>query len=225
MNRVLDPCCGSRMMWFDRQNPDVIFGDCRSETLTVTDRSHGNVDGTRTLQIEPDTLLDFRDLPYDDDSFKLIAFDPPHLERAGPRSWLAAKYGKLSDNWRDDLRQGFSECFRVLDPNGVLVFKWNETQVKVREVLDLTPVRPLFGHVSGRKGLTHWLVFMKPSAKEDTSAPYGSCPKCGAPGKMRERRPNGDDRCANGCSYQSRVAKTVPIDPPEETPSNERGAG
>lgn len=148
-------------MWFDRQNSDVVFGDRRSETLTVTDRSHGNAAGTRTLHIEPDVLLDFRALPYNDGTFKLVAFDPPHLVRAGPRSWLAAKYGKLSDDWRDDLRAGFAECFRVLATDGVLVFKWNETQVKVREVLDLAPQTPLFGHVSGRKGLTHWLVFMK----------------------------------------------------------------
>lgn len=82
--------------------------------------------------------------------------------RAGPRSWLAAKYGKLGKNWREDLTKGFTECLRVLEPNGVLVFKWNETQVKVREVVDLAPIEPLFGHISGRKGLTHWLVFMKP---------------------------------------------------------------
>lgn len=54
-----------------------------------------------------------------------------------------------------------AECFRVLEPEGVLVFKWNETQVKIGEVLALTPEPPLFGHLSGRKGLTHWLVFMK----------------------------------------------------------------
>ena len=59
--RVLDPCCGSRMMWFDRQHPDVVFGDRRSEVLTVTDRSHWRTNGTRTLCIEPDVLLDFRD--------------------------------------------------------------------------------------------------------------------------------------------------------------------
>ena len=153
--RVLDPCCGSRMMWFDRQNPDVVFGDRRAETITVTDRSHGRTDGTRTLCIDPDVLLDFRDLPYPDGSFSLVAFDPPHVVRAGPKSWLAAKYGKLGDNWRDDLRQAFCECFRVLDANGVLVFKWNETQVKVREVLELTPVQPLFGNVSGKKAGTH----------------------------------------------------------------------
>ena len=75
--------------------------------------------------------------------------------------WLAAKYGKLSNNWRDDLRKGFAECWRVLEDGGILVFKWNETQVPIREVLALAPAEPLFGHLSGRKGLTHWLVFVK----------------------------------------------------------------
>lgn len=158
---ILDPCCGGRMMWHDRDNPSVVFGDCRSEKITVTDRSHGKHEGTRTLLIEPDVLLDFRNLPYADGTFKLVAFDPPHLCRAGPRSWLAAKYGKLSDNWQDDIRKGFEECLRVLEPGGTLVFKWNETQVKIGEVIKLAPQPPLFGHLSGRKGLTHWLVFMK----------------------------------------------------------------
>lgn len=150
------------MMWLDRENPDVVFGDSRSEVLTVIDRSHGNASGTRTLRIEPDVLMDFRALPHADGAFKLVSFDPPHLVRAGPKSWLAAKYGKLSEDWREDLRRGFAECFRVLATDGVLVFKWNETQVKLADVLPLCPHPPLFGHLSGRKGLTHWLVFMKP---------------------------------------------------------------
>lgn len=163
---ILDPCSGSRMMWFDRANPAVVFGDIRKETITVTDRSHGKVDGTRTVCIEPDTLMDFRALPFDDNTFKLVSFDPPHLVRAGKKSWLAAKYGKLSDNWREDIAKGFAECLRVLEPGGVLVFKWNETQVKIGEVIELAPIEPLFGHVSGRKGLTHWLVFMKQGGTE-----------------------------------------------------------
>ena len=176
--RVLDPCCGSRMMWFDPQHPDALFGDRRAQTLTVTDNSRGNASGTRTIRIEPDTLLDFRSLPYPDGSFKLVAFDPPHLVHAGPRSWLAAKYGRLSDNWRDDLRQGFAECFRVLASDGVLVLKWNETQVKVREVLALTPHQPLFGHTSGKKAGTHWLVFMKPNVRVNPDR-GGRCCKAG----------------------------------------------
>lgn len=157
---ILDPACGSRMMWFDKNHPGVVFGDCRSETLTVTDRTH-RADGVRVLEIRPDQIMDFRKMPFADDSFRLVAFDPPHLVRAGRKSWLAGKYGKLGADWRDDLRAGFAECFRVMQPGGVLVFKWNETQVKVSEVLALTPERPLFGQVSGRGHMTHWLVFMK----------------------------------------------------------------
>jgi ubiquinone/menaquinone biosynthesis C-methylase UbiE len=158
---VLDACCGSRMMWFDKSNPLATFCDIRQETITVTDRTH-RPDGTRTIEIKPDSINDFRDMPFSENSFNLVAFDPPHLERAGNKSWLAAKYGKLSDNWREDLSQGFSECFRVLKPGGTLVFKWNETQIKVSEIIKLSPFPPLFGQVSGRKGMTHWLVFMKP---------------------------------------------------------------
>ena len=158
---VLDACCGPRMMWFNKQDPRALFGDQRSEVLTVTDNSPRNRTGTRSICIEPDTLLDFRALPFADSTFRLVAFDPPHLVQAGPRSWLAAKYGKLGQDWREDLRQGFAECFRVLASDGVLVFKWNETQVPLREILALTPEKPLFGQVSGRSGMTHWLVFMK----------------------------------------------------------------
>lgn len=35
---------------------------------------------------------------------------------------------------------------------------------------------------------------------------YGLCPKCGAPGSQRERRPNGNDRCEKGHTYPSRTA-------------------
>jgi SAM-dependent methyltransferase len=157
---VLDACCGPRMMWLDAP-PGVLFGDVRQETIVVTDRSHGKQDGTRAVSIEPDIIMDFRQMPYPSNRFKLVAFDPPHLERAGPKSWMAAKYGRLSADWRDDIRRGFVECFRVLEPGGVLVFKWNETHVRLKEVLELAPERPLFGQVSGKSGLTHWLVFMK----------------------------------------------------------------
>ncbi|MHC2115356.1 class I SAM-dependent methyltransferase [Stenotrophomonas geniculata] len=162
--KVLDPCCGSRMMWFDPSDQRGLFGDKRAETITVTDNSRGNVSGTRVLSIHPDCLMDFRAMPFDDNSFPLVVFDPPHLVHAGPRSWLAAKYGRLSSDWRDDLRAGFAECFRVLRPEGVLIFKWSEVQVPTRDVLALTDARPLFGHPSGKRSGTHWITFMKAAA-------------------------------------------------------------
>lgn len=169
---VLDPASGGRMMYFDRSAPCVLFGDQRRETLTVIDRSHGNANGMRTIHINPDMRLDFRALPFPDRAFKLVVFDPPHLVRAGARSWLAAKYGKLGYSWQDDLRTGFSECWRVLDFEGTLVFKWNETQVPLREVLALAPILQLFGNSSGRKSGTHWLCFFKARLLED--APIGA---------------------------------------------------
>lgn len=147
-------------MWFDQYDTRGLFGDQRDETIVVTDRTHRE-DGTRVLSIHPDMLLDFRNMPFADDTFPLVVFDPPHLVRAGPRSWLAAKYGKLGADWRDDLRAGFAECFRVLRPHGVLIFKWSEVQVPTREVLALTPNKPLFGHASGKRSGTHWITFMK----------------------------------------------------------------
>lgn len=156
--RVLDVCCGSRMMWFDRQNPDAVYCDKRSE-------SHVLCDG-RELHVKPDLISDFRNLPFDNESFPLVVFDPPHLKSAGPKSWLRAKYGVLSGDWRVDLQMGFVECFRVLKPDGTLIFKWNEDQVKIREVVDLAPYPPLFGHPTGQNGRTHWMVFMKPRKPE-----------------------------------------------------------
>lgn len=40
---------------------------------------------------------------------------------------------------------------------------------------------------------------------------YGYCPKCGAPGKLRERRLNGDDICENQHRYPSASALSVPV--------------
>lgn len=150
---VLDPCCGSRMMWFDKSDNRVLFGDCREEKHTLCDG--------RALTIRPDVLLDFTNLPFPNGSFRLVSFDPPHLKNAGKTSWLRLKYGTLSAGWQDEIRRGFAECFRVLEVGGVLIFKWAEDQVKLRDVLALTPNKPLFGHTTGRKGMTHWVTFMK----------------------------------------------------------------
>lgn len=156
MSAVLDPCCGSRMMWFDSQDQRALFGDIRSEEHTLCDG--------RALNITPDVLMDFRAMPFADGSFKLVVFDPPHLRKVGPQGWLGKKYGILSPDWKTDLRQGFSECFRVLANEGVLIFKWAEVQIKVGEILALTDQKPLFGHRSGKRSNTHWITFMKGSA-------------------------------------------------------------
>ena len=149
---ILDACCGSRMFWFDRSDERVVFMDNRDFEDTLCDG--------RRLVVKPDVVGDFRNMSFRDESFHLVVFDPPHLLQAGENSWLAKKYGKLSESWREDLRQGFAECFRVLKLNGTLIFKWNEDQIKLKEILELTDKKPLFGN-RGRGSKTVWVVFMK----------------------------------------------------------------
>lgn len=156
---VLDACCGSRMFWFDKHDPRAVFIDKRRERHSLTDASSPG--GSRELVIDPDHQADFTDLPFSDESFALVVFDPPHFERNGARSWVGLKYGTLTGNWREELRAGFAECFRVLRPLGVLIFKWCEVETPVSEILALTDERPLFGHRSGRQQGTHWIAFIK----------------------------------------------------------------
>ena len=151
--RILDACCGSRMFWFDKSNPDVLFADIRNE-------SHILCDG-RKLDIEPDIIMDFREMPFGDNQFKMVVFDPPHLKSLGESSWMKKKYGMLSEDWKNDIKKGFDECFRVLEPNGTLIFKWNANQIPVSEILKSIDRQPLFGHKSGKQQNTHWMAFMK----------------------------------------------------------------
>ena len=155
MKRVLDVCCGSKMFHFNKANPDVEFCDIRQVSL------HEYYPG-RFFEVSPDTVCDFTALPFQDASYSLVIFDPPHLIRAGGNGWQYLKYGRLEGDWKEMLRKGFLECLRVMKQNGVLVFKWNETQIKLSQILPLFPIQPVIGHQSGKHMKTHWLLFMKP---------------------------------------------------------------
>lgn len=126
MKQILDACCGSRMFWFDKEHPATVFMDNRSFAQNLCDG--------RRFEVKPDLIADFREIPFPDESFRLVVFDPPHL------------------------RRGFEECMRVLKDYGVLIFKWSEDQISTADVLKLLPVQPLFGN---RRGKTIWMVFMK----------------------------------------------------------------
>lgn len=153
---ILDATCGSRTMWFDKHHPAVIYCDKRQETFERVWRG-----SERPCVVAPDVICDFTHLPFDDKTFRLVVFDPPHLERVGETSWTFKKYGKLEEGWEDTLRSGFHECLRVLKPEGVLIFKWSEVQIPAEKVRRAIGQRPLFGHHSGKKMGTFWGCFMK----------------------------------------------------------------
>lgn len=149
--KILDACCGSRMFWYDKENEDTTFVDKR--------RYYEKLSSGHTINVNPDIVADFTDLPFEDNEFDLIVFDPPHLINAGNTSWLVKKYGKLDkQNWPEVITKGFSECNRVLKDNGTLVFKWNDSQIHVKEILKVINRSPLFGD---KRGATRWLVFTK----------------------------------------------------------------
>jgi len=152
---ILDVCCGGKMFWFNKNHPNTIYQDIRTE-------SKGCIPIRPNFNVSPDKIGDFRNMEFPDKSFKLVVFDPPHLLKGGKTGWQRKKYGILSkDTWKEDLLQGFSECWRVLEDYGVLIFKWNEYSIAFREVLDLFPVQPLFGHPTARSGKTKWFCYMK----------------------------------------------------------------
>jgi 23S rRNA G2069 N7-methylase RlmK/C1962 C5-methylase RlmI len=159
---VLDPCCGSRMFWFNKSNPNVVFADIRCEDL---DLNYQN----RTCHIRPDKLHDFRKMDFPDNTFYHVVFDPPHLIGAGKSGYMAKKYGSLTKDWQSDIRSGFDECMRVLRPNGTLIFKWNESSVKVSELIKVIGQEPLYGHRTLQTSKTIWMAFLKLGSPQSTT--------------------------------------------------------
>lgn len=151
---ILDACCGGRMFWFNKHHPNVLYIDNRMVT-----KGFYNNPGHRVI---PDIQMDFRKMDFKDKSFKLVIFDPPHIITNCTSGAIVKEYGNLSkETWRDDIKKGFDECWRVLEDYGVLIFKWAEVSVKRKEILNLIGIQPLFGHTLYSKVKCHWLCFMK----------------------------------------------------------------
>ena len=157
MKLILDPASSMRSFYFDKTDERVLFGDIRE------DETHLLTNG-QTIKIKPDEVMDFRAIPYPDESFQAVIFDPPHMLNLSEKSWMRKKYGVLNkETWRDDLTKGFAECFRVLKNEGTLIFKCNEVSIPLKEILTLVPppYKPVLGHPSGKRMGTHWVLFLK----------------------------------------------------------------
>lgn len=155
--KILDACCGGRQFWFDKEHSNTIYADFRLMPPKVV--GHGIHE--RIRRCVPDIVHDFRKMPFADETFNIVFFDPPHLF-VGENSFTAQSYGRLEKKtWKSDLSKGFDECFRVLKLDGVLIFKWSEHDIPTSEVLKLSKQKPLVGHHSGKAHMTHWFTFMK----------------------------------------------------------------
>ena len=109
---ILDACCGGKMFYFDKHDERVLFQDIRKVSTHLCDG--------RSFEVNPDIQADFTNMPYEDKSFSMVVFDPPHLlrnagkskmadmygslnEKASPTGYQQIKYGALYSDWRDML--------------------------------------------------------------------------------------------------------------------------
>lgn len=158
---ILDATCGTRMMWLDKNNLHALFLDQRSEVC-------------------PDVVGDCRDLfQFADESFRLVVIDLPHHIKPLPMqtkgrldknryNYMTRCYGAPlnPETWPLDVKLSIEEGLRVLKPYGVLLFKWTTIHIKVKDVIAVFPVKPLFqnalnGHSASKKAQTYWFCFMK----------------------------------------------------------------
>ena len=161
--RILDATAGSRSIWYQKNHPFVTFMDQRNEVIN-TKHKDVKFKNSRIIRVNPDIQAKWECLPFKDESFDVVVFDPPHIfgNRGTIWSGLELRYGKFyNDNWKEIMRKGIKELFRSLKTNGIFIFKWAESHKKITEVLKLFPYQPLMGTRTGQANKNHWILFVK----------------------------------------------------------------
>lgn len=148
---ILDATAGGRHMWFDKMPDDVLFVDKRVVPP-------GAIVQKSLWEVRPDVQADYTSLPFADDSFEMVVFDPPHIYRENPSGIITTTYGTFQD--LDEVVAGLHECYRVA--SRWLVFKWSGVENPLSDIFKRTTLRPLFGHPTVRD--TMWMMFDKASA-------------------------------------------------------------
>lgn len=154
---ILDATCGTKSIWFDKNCAAAVFYDQREG---VAHRKLGSKRYERTMVVSPDVVGDFRNMPFPDESFYHVVFDPPHAH-INESAWMYKMYGTLPENWESLIHDGFQECMRVLKPYGTLILKWSDTEITTRQLINAIGCEPLYGHRSGKKMNTHWMCYIK----------------------------------------------------------------
>lgn len=161
---ILDATCGLKEMWFQKDAEDVVYLDMRHGAIAYTEDKFKLLPELRNQYIKPTIIGDNRNLPFKNNSFTMVLYDPPHIISKEANDILSMKYSVLSPiTWTMDMSSAIKELFRVLKPNGFFVFKWSEHSRALKEALKLFPYKPLFGTNVSYKNKTWWIVFRKDS--------------------------------------------------------------
>ena len=172
---VLDATAANRHLWDEKFYEMVLYMDIEP-----------------ALQIPPDLLGDNTQTGFPDKRFKIEFYDPPHSWGATSGIYTLKNHEESKAYWKKYDRPAYvrktpgyygldkyktkqdllnhvgraqKELHRILEDGGLLIFKWCEVEVPLREVLKLTPEKPLFGHKVGKLMRTHWIAFLKPNAE------------------------------------------------------------
>jgi hypothetical protein len=164
---ILDATSSFRRMWTNKEQPNTIFMDVRSNKKIHEDWKACMIQKCRDTDIGFKKLTiqaDFSHLPFKDNSFIHINFDPPQLIHLGKTSIYYKQFGALeADTWRLVLKQAAKELCRVLAVGGTLNCKWNDRDISDDDVLQLFPIERLYGQVGahGTSSKTSWFTFVK----------------------------------------------------------------
>lgn len=161
--KILDATAGSRSIWYEKNHPYTVYLDKRIGVFSSQSGNKKRKD-VRSYKVFPNVVGRWENLPFKNDCFDTVVFDPPHLikQRDKKLMGMVACYGVLyTDNWKQVLSNGIDELFRVLKPNGAFIFKWCENDRSIEDVLCLFPYKPVFGTRTGQRNDNHWIYFLK----------------------------------------------------------------
>ena len=147
--KILDATCCYRGIWFNKHQKDTIYIDIRPE-------------------VKPDVIMDCTKTTFENKTFDLIVFDPPHQGFTKEAKGIFAKrYGSLrAEEIRTFIINAFKEFNRILKDEGFIAFKWNDHDQKLINILKLqNEFEPLFGQVTSmrtkHKSQTYWVLLKK----------------------------------------------------------------
>lgn len=130
---ILDACCGPKY-WYrglheQFSDEELVFMDTREGQFST----HGRRETEEFITIEPTKVGSITAIPWPDNTFSLILFDPPH-DKWGPKSFMRAQYGSWThEDFIINTYHANKEFHRVLKPGGLVYAKILEHKNRPRE--------------------------------------------------------------------------------------------
>ena len=119
---ILDATQGNRMMWANKNPPNVVF-----------------MDKEANLKYKPDVISTWDSIPFPDNHFSLVIFDPPHVthenhpfkNKSGCHDgWYG--YFNSKEECVSEISKAQKEFSRV---SNRLCFKWDEKYIPLEEMI------------------------------------------------------------------------------------------